>query len=136
MLNSNAAKIKTYVGSDGKIHFVDSAGADTALNFSSGGVVNSVTGISEGYTGSSISTTVTNGKIYMIIAGLRWVTDGNVTFSGGTILHNSSRGALSKGMSWWHTIYTTIIKATSTTLKTTYSTHDADYNTYSIYLLS
>ena len=36
MINSNAAKIKTYVGSDGKLHFIDSAGADTALNFSSG----------------------------------------------------------------------------------------------------
>ena len=36
MINSNAAKIKTYVGSDGKLHFVDSAGADTALNFSKG----------------------------------------------------------------------------------------------------
>ena len=35
MLNSNAAKIKTYVGSDGKIHFVNSVGADTVLNFSS-----------------------------------------------------------------------------------------------------
>ena len=35
MINSNASKIKTYVGSDGKIHFVDSVGADTALNFSS-----------------------------------------------------------------------------------------------------
>ena len=30
------SKVKTYVGSDGKLHFVNSAGADTALNFSSG----------------------------------------------------------------------------------------------------
>ena len=37
MINSNASKIKTYVGTDGKLHFVDSAGADTALNFSKGG---------------------------------------------------------------------------------------------------
>ena len=28
--------MKTYVGTDGKLHFVNSAGADTALNFSSG----------------------------------------------------------------------------------------------------
>ena len=28
-------KVKTYVGTDGKLHFVNSAGADTALNFSS-----------------------------------------------------------------------------------------------------
>ena len=39
MINSNAAKIKTYVGSDGKLHFVDSAGADTALNFSSNNIL-------------------------------------------------------------------------------------------------
>ena len=31
--NTNISKIKTYVGSDGKLHFVDSAGADSALNF-------------------------------------------------------------------------------------------------------
>lgn len=30
--------IKTYVGSDSKLHFVDLTGADTALNFSSGGL--------------------------------------------------------------------------------------------------
>ena len=36
MLNSNGSNVKTYVGTDGKIHFVDWTGADTALNFSSG----------------------------------------------------------------------------------------------------
>ena len=35
MLNSNVTNVKTYVGTDGKLHFVNSAGADTALNFSS-----------------------------------------------------------------------------------------------------
>lgn len=30
------SKIKVYVHSDGKLHFVNSGGADTALNFSSG----------------------------------------------------------------------------------------------------
>ena len=29
------SKVKTYVGSDGKLHFVNSAGADSVLNFSS-----------------------------------------------------------------------------------------------------
>lgn len=33
--NKNLAKIKTYVGSDGKLHFVDSEGADSVLPFSS-----------------------------------------------------------------------------------------------------
>ena len=31
-------KVKTYVGSDGKLHFTDASGADTALNFSKGDV--------------------------------------------------------------------------------------------------
>ena len=35
MLNSNVSNVKTYVGTDGKLHFTDSAGADTALNFKS-----------------------------------------------------------------------------------------------------
>ena len=30
------SKIRTYVGSDGKLHFVNKAGADTVLNFNSG----------------------------------------------------------------------------------------------------
>ena len=34
MINSNLTQVKTYVGEDGKLHFVDSGGADTALNFS------------------------------------------------------------------------------------------------------
>ena len=34
--SSNASNINTYVGEDGKIHFTNSAGADSVLNFSSG----------------------------------------------------------------------------------------------------
>lgn len=33
-LNSSLSKIRTYVGSDGKLHFVNASGADTALPFS------------------------------------------------------------------------------------------------------
>ena len=35
MLNSSLTKIDVNIGSDGKLHFVDATGADTALNFSS-----------------------------------------------------------------------------------------------------
>lgn len=35
-INNNLAKVKTYVGTDGKLHSVDGTGADTVLNFSSG----------------------------------------------------------------------------------------------------
>lgn len=34
-INNDLSKVNTYVGSDGKLHFVNSAGADTVLNFSS-----------------------------------------------------------------------------------------------------
>lgn len=33
-INNNLTQIKTYVGSDGKLHFTDVSGADTVLNFS------------------------------------------------------------------------------------------------------
>ena len=36
--NNNMKKIKTYVGTDGKIHFVDSTGADSVLPFSKSNV--------------------------------------------------------------------------------------------------
>lgn len=40
-LNDSLTQVKTYVGEDGKLHFVDSAGADTVLNFSGGdGIAN------------------------------------------------------------------------------------------------
>ena len=35
-IESGLNKINIYVGGDGKLHFVNSGGADTALNFSSG----------------------------------------------------------------------------------------------------
>ena len=39
MINSNVSNVNVYVGSDGKIHFKNSAGADTALNFNKGDTV-------------------------------------------------------------------------------------------------
>lgn len=38
-LNNNLSKVRIYVGSDGKLHFVNSAGADTVLPFSSGEMI-------------------------------------------------------------------------------------------------
>lgn len=37
-LNNSLAKVKTYVGEDGNLHFIDSEGADSVLPFSSGGI--------------------------------------------------------------------------------------------------
>lgn len=36
VLNDKVSKVKTYVGSDGKLHFVDASGADTVLPFKRG----------------------------------------------------------------------------------------------------
>ena len=39
ILNDSLGQVKTYVGSDGKLHFVDASGADTVLPFSNEFVV-------------------------------------------------------------------------------------------------
>ena len=62
-INSNMNKIKTYVGGDKKLHFIDGTGADTALNFSSGfayltGITSSANGDSNYYFYDSVSITV------------------------------------------------------------------------------
>ena len=67
-LNSNCKKINTYVGKDGKIHFVNSGGADTVLNFNK----------TSNY---RISYTVT----LWGPDGLRGYCDGNLTISNGKI---------------------------------------------------
>ena len=36
MLNKSLGKVNVYVGTDGKLHFVNASGADSVLNFSSG----------------------------------------------------------------------------------------------------
>ena len=54
MINSNGANVKTYVGSDGKIHFTDWTGADSVLNFSKG-VIGSLSNIVPLYQSVAIS---------------------------------------------------------------------------------
>lgn len=40
VLNNSLTKVKTYVGSDGKLHFTDASGADSVLPFSNIKIVN------------------------------------------------------------------------------------------------
>lgn len=47
-LNNSLTKVKTYVGDDGKLHFIDSAGADSVLPFSTTGNYGSFTFDSSG----------------------------------------------------------------------------------------
>ena len=81
MLNSNSQKIKTYVGTDGKLHFVNSAGADTALNFSSGSSTTKLLSI-------NISCQVVGGGVYQYGSGvvtLSYDSNGNfVKLTGST----------------------------------------------------
>ena len=57
-LSDNLTKVKTYVGSDGKLHFVDASGADTVLPFSSEKFV-SLTNIGSGSLGNGTGSTST-----------------------------------------------------------------------------
>lgn len=55
--NTNLARVNTYVGNDGKLHFTNSAGADSVLNFSSGGGALFLAGILSTDTGHAYSRT-------------------------------------------------------------------------------
>ena len=92
MLNSNASKIKTYVGTDGKIHFVNSAGADTALNFSSGNNTTKLLSI-------NISCRVVGGGVFQYGSGvvtLSYDSNGNfVELTGSTTFSWNGTGGTS-----------------------------------------
>ena len=62
----DTSKIKTYVGSDGKLHFVNKAGADTVLNFSGVPTFTYVVGKVASY--SSISFNLEKDKTYLVTA--------------------------------------------------------------------
>ncbi len=68
--SSDLAKVRTYVGSDGKLHFVNSAGADTVLPFSKGqgkyikqGQTITFSGVKHGYIVYACHTTYTNSQM-------------------------------------------------------------------------
>lgn len=81
-LNQKINKVKTYVGSDGKLHFTDASGADSVLPFSSG--------LSKAYSStsktSSKSYTITADGTYTIIAvgSKTWMTVDTLEISGFT----------------------------------------------------
>lgn len=62
-VNSNLVKVRTYVGSDGKLHFVDASGADSVLPFSNSKY--------ETWTGDSTKKTFATNKKPKIICGFR-----------------------------------------------------------------
>ncbi len=60
-------KVKTYVGTDGKLHFVNSAGADSVLNFSSGKYNNIVSrAVSFGITRTSDNTNTYFSQVFNV----------------------------------------------------------------------
>ena len=87
--NKNLFKIKTYVGSDGKLHFVDSEGADSVLNFSEKVTLNSVflvIAATSGYGDQKASFTLkTNGCKTLKISGiLEGITGASVAVTSGS----------------------------------------------------
>lgn len=69
-LNSSLTKIDVNVGLDGKLHFVDATGADTALNFSSA-KVGSV--VSSNYTWVNVNIGHEAKKVMVGGVGLSWL---------------------------------------------------------------
>lgn len=61
-INNSLSQVKTYVGEDGKLHFVDSAGADTVLPFSGGGDMTAVVTFTSNPTGAAGYTTIYKGE--------------------------------------------------------------------------
>ena len=98
-LNTNLDKVRTYVGSDGKLHFVNASGADTVLNFSSLKVSSLETN-----SGAANSKTIQakkeyKGIIIVVVANLESAKATNITING-TSHYNDLINSDSFGMSY------------------------------------
>lgn len=100
------SKINTYVGSDGNIHFTNSAGADSVLPFSKGATVSLLGTISGVRTSTySVPSGTTTSNIYVVIDTVSGSARGDGAWSG---VSASKSGAL----------YTKSISGTTLTVKT------------------
>ena len=54
VLSRDLRRVNVYVGGDGKMHFVNSGGADSVLNFNKGKLY-TITGIAKGWSGATFS---------------------------------------------------------------------------------
>lgn len=119
-------RIKTYVGSDSKLHFTDATGADSVLPFSSSSVPQSSPSYSSSVSGAGdwYSKTVTVGssfntsKLYYV--ELQATVDGvnplsSIAYSGATVMWSTIRTLIN------HKFYAAFIKPTSTTVNMTIS---------------
>lgn len=94
-LNSNIGNISVYVGSDGKIHFKDGTGADTALNFSS---------YSEGYNAGYAAGQAAAVKTGILEAGSYLAGEGAYATA---VLRNSSGAEIARVRDGAHSEYGT-----------------------------
>lgn len=139
-INTRLTNISIYVGEDGKLHFRDSEGADSVLNFSGSlpDVVNSqyVTATINNYGPTSVN--VENGGIYIFtlipkVRGLSSDTeeDLGLIVTGGSVLFNSEQvGFVVETSSAYprYKIVTLIVEATSDAI--TFATTKGSYGTY------
>lgn len=143
---SRLTNISVYVGEDGKLHFRDSEGADSVLNFSS----NLSDFINNQYINATIeryhptNVNVKNGGVYIFtlitkVAGYSNDTTEQleVILTGCNILFNSEQiGYIVRTNSGypWMKIVTLIVEATSNTIKfeTKYGYYESNYGFYSI----
>lgn len=92
-LNSNIGNISVYVGDDGKIHFKNSAGADTALNFKS---------YSEGYNAGYAAVQAAAVKTGILEAGSYLAGEGAYATA---VLRNSSGAEIARVRDGSHSEY-------------------------------
>lgn len=90
-LNDKVSKVRTYVGSDGKLHFVDASGADTVLNFSSAKEITSVNSFGVGTANTKTETFSITGK-FVIISWSKMVTESTcrITSHDGKLVQNNT----------------------------------------------
>lgn len=111
-----ANNIKVYVGTDGKLHFVDSAGADTVLNFSNSNIVQGLTSLRA--TGvSSDSFTAQIGKTYLV-AHARIGSNGTYSYiaSGASVIWQSGAASSSQYSGTYANLQFWLIRSTGTTV--------------------
>ena len=118
------SKINTYVGSDGKIHFTNSAGADSALPFSSGPSTQNTA------LGGPWSATVLANSISVVVCSSPFVDMTLASYTGCTLLYNNAaRSGAYDGKSTY--TRTVVVKVDNQNRTVTFNHGAAAYGTLS-----
>ena len=118
-LNNSLGKVRTYVGSDGKLHFVDASGADTVLPFKRSLNVVEVPLSSLSLYHATFAAEI--GSVYFI-AGNALDNSAITGSSGGNVLFDK-RSIIGAG-GWYSSLMYRVILATNTAITVNFSTVD------------